>query len=139
MTEAYQRPRWDEYFLSIAQAVATRGDCRRQRVGAVVVDIAHRIVSTGYNGHEPGGRSCLRGECPRGLMDHDTVRGAQDWSDCEAIHAEHNAILYGDRERMKGATIYLTHQPCFMCKRVIRAAGIYRVVWNDGSWSTFRR
>lgn len=62
------RPGWDAYALNIAEAVSTRGDCTRRRVGAVILDasIPHRVVSVGYNGGRPGGRSCLKGECPRG-------------------------------------------------------------------------
>ncbi len=47
------RPTWDEYFLGIAAAVSQRADCRRRRVGAVLV-AQHRIVATGYNGSSHG-------------------------------------------------------------------------------------
>jgi dCMP deaminase len=60
------RPDFDEYYMDIAQAVAKRGDCTRRQVGAVIVDLENRIVSTGYNGTPPGGPSCLKGDCPRG-------------------------------------------------------------------------
>lgn len=61
-----KRPSWDEWALGIAEAVATRADCTRRKVGAVILDKDHRIVSTGYNGSPPGGPSCLAGACPRG-------------------------------------------------------------------------
>lgn len=32
------RPDWDNYMMSIALAVATRGSCLRRQVGAVVTD-----------------------------------------------------------------------------------------------------
>lgn len=60
------RPSWDEYGLAIAMAVAIRADCTRRRVGAVLLDVNHRLVSAGYNGARPGGKSCLAGDCPRG-------------------------------------------------------------------------
>ena len=43
------RPRasWDEYFMSIAQVVATRSTCPRKYVGAVLVR-NRTILSTGY-------------------------------------------------------------------------------------------
>lgn len=148
------RPRWDTYFLGIAQAVAARADCTRRKIGAVIVDPDHRIISTGYNGTEPGGRSCLRGQCPRGQHypyamgpgecvcgeewpcpvsgDHgssyDTGGGA-----CISTHAELNAIVWA-RGSVKGCTLYVTATPCDGCARVIKSAQIERVV--DGTMST---
>lgn len=60
------RPDWQPWALGIAKAVSERGDCTRRRVGAVLLDTNHRIIGAGYNGTEPGGPSCLKGECPRG-------------------------------------------------------------------------
>lgn len=122
------RPTWDEYFTAGAQWVATRGDCTRRQVGALIVDGENRIVSTGYNGTEPGGPSCLAGECPRGRFTHDQVPADSPYTDCVASHAECNAIVWAGREKCKGATLYVTHEPCHECARLIRAAGIGRVV-----------
>jgi deoxycytidylate deaminase len=52
------RPSWDDWALGIAHAVAARADCTRRKIGAVILDSEHRIVSTGYNGSPPGGPSC---------------------------------------------------------------------------------
>ena len=35
--EKYNRPEWDEYFLSIAQEVGKRSTCLRRRYGAIIV------------------------------------------------------------------------------------------------------
>ena len=43
------RASWDDYFMSIAQVVATRSTCQRKYVGAVLVR-NRTILSTGYNG-----------------------------------------------------------------------------------------
>lgn len=43
------RPSWDEYFMKLAEEVATRTTCLRRAVGAVVVK-DRRILATGYNG-----------------------------------------------------------------------------------------
>lgn len=60
------RPSWDEWGLSIAKAVATRGECTRRRVGAVIISPKTRQIWAGYNGAAPGAPSCLDGACPRG-------------------------------------------------------------------------
>jgi dCMP deaminase len=45
----FERPSWDEYFIAIARKVASRSNCVKRKVGAVIA-IDRRIVSTGYNG-----------------------------------------------------------------------------------------
>lgn len=131
------RADWDTYFITIAEAVAMRADCSRRTVGAVVVR-DRRIVSTGYNGSPPGGPSCLAGECPRAFSDvppgssYDTGPGA-----CHAVHAEANAVIYAGRDGCNGSTLYATAEPCDGCCRLIRAAGIARIVWTPapgGPW-----
>lgn len=120
------RPSWDEYFLGIAEAVSARADCKRASVGAVIVK-NHRIVSTGYNGAESGGPSCLAGDCPR-AEENTKNHNNPDYSDCIGLHAEQNAIAYADRSGTENATIYLTTNPCDMCTKLIKAAGIIRIV-----------
>ena len=133
----FTRPGWDEYFLGIADAVAARADCRRRQVGAVLVS-NHRIVATGYNGAASGGPSCLAGECPRGLLDSTTVAPGSSYDTgagaCVALHAEQNCLLYADRSRAESATIYVTHEPCDGCRRMIAGSGVTRAVWPGGQW-----
>ena len=43
------RPSWDQYFMDIAHVAATRSNCSRRQVAAVLVRDC-RIISTGYNG-----------------------------------------------------------------------------------------
>ena len=134
--DQFDRPDWDSYFFGIAKAVAARADCRRARFGAVIVDVGHRVVATGYNGSPPGGQSCLSGECLRGLKSKaELPPGTPDYSDCIALHAETNAIANADAWRCAGSTIYIAslgdtaYPPCDMCAKLIRAAGIVRTVW----------
>jgi dCMP deaminase len=125
------RPDFDTWALGIATAVAARGDCRRKQVGAVILDTAHRVVSTGYNGSAPGGPSCLAGACPRAFAgaepgsSYDTGPGT-----CIALHAEMNAIIFADPGQLPGSTIYVTCEPCQGCARMISGSGITRVVWE---------
>jgi dCMP deaminase len=125
------RPTWDEYFLRIAYAVAERADCRRAKVGCVIVDDRKRIVSTGYNGAPSGDAGCLAGHCPRGLLTETEVPPGYNYDEgpgrCVSIHAEANALLYAGRD-VRGGTLYVTKQPCPTCTKLLRGAGITRVV-----------
>jgi len=136
MLEGTWRPDWDEYFLTIARAVAYRADCRRAKFGAVIVDAEQRIKATGYNGAPRKGGSCLAGECPRGLLTREELAshfdGNHDFSNCISLHAEMNAVAYAGYT--PDGVIYIASLdrdhcvPCDMCGKLIKAAGIGRVV-----------
>jgi len=118
------RPDWDSYFLAIAAVVATRADCSRRQVGAVVV-AGRRIVSCGYNGAPAGQPGCLSGACPRGLSG--LPHGAPGSEACIAIHAEMNCLLFAGM-RSRGADLYITDEPCANCRKHALGAGIARII-----------
>lgn len=133
---AATRPGWDDYYLAIAQTVASRADCSRARHGAVIVDPERRVVSFGYNGAPAGMPGCLEGACPRGRLPYgDLGARAGGYDDptaagyCIAVHAEANAIILAGRRATAGATIYITGEPCHGCRKLIAAAGIARVIY----------
>lgn len=130
------RPDWDDYFLQIAITVSARADCTRRQVGAVIVK-DNRIVSTGYNGAPAGDPGCLSGACPRGRMSIKEVTPGSSYDtgagSCISLHAEQNAIIYGDYDKMHDAVIYVTDDPCDGCLRMIRGTGITRIVTPDGA------
>ena len=129
------RPEWDTYFLGICHAIAERADCTRRKVGAVIVK-DHRIVSSGYNGAPAGHYGCIEGACPRGRKSLTELApgGAYDSGElyCIAVHAEANAIIYGDYERMRHGIMYCTDEPCRGCLKLIMGAGILRVITPAG-------
>lgn len=122
------RPGWDSYFNLITIAVASRADCTRRRVGAVIVDADHRIISTGYNGAPSGLPGCLEGACPRGQMSYEEIGALSAYDNCISIHAEANALLYA-RVSLVGATMYITCEPCKDCAKLISGSGIVRTVF----------
>lgn len=118
------RPDWHKYFSWIAEAVASRADCSRRKVGAVIVDQDHRIISTGYNGSAAGAPGCLTdGACPRARAFGVKPGAGYEESACVAIHAEHNAVLYARRD-LRGCAIYITDAPCQQCTVLLGAVGI---------------
>lgn len=109
--------------MCIARAVSLRSDCTRDKVGAVIVAPDRRVRATGYNGAPSGLPGCET--CPRALSD---VKPGTPYNNCVAVHAEANALLYCGREDLKGATLYVTREPCTDCSKLIAGAGIERVV-----------
>jgi dCMP deaminase len=53
---------WDNYFINIAETVASKSSCLRRQVGCVVVRDKH-ILSTGYNGPPTGLAHCEDPRC----------------------------------------------------------------------------
>lgn len=109
-------------------------NCIRRQVGAVLVQ-NNIIIAEGYNGPPSGEVHCSDGGCPRGAMSMQDVPPGSDYNafPCVAIHAEHNAILRAGMERCKGATLYVTDEPCIQCSTLIKHVGIERVVVSEGT------
>lgn len=122
------RPSWDTYFLKIAELVATRSTCIRRQVGAVIVK-DKRILTTGYNGAPSGVSHCTQIGC---LREKYNVPSGQRHELCRGLHAEQNAIIQGAvmGVQIKGGTIYVTHQPCILCAKMLINSGIKRIVYK---------
>lgn len=120
------RPSWDEYFMDIARQVATRSTCLRRHVGALIVR-DRRILATGYNGAPSGLPHCDVVGCIREKLG---IPSGQRQEICRGLHAEQNAIIQGALHgvSVRGSTIYVTHQPCITCAKMIINSGIGRVV-----------
>lgn len=130
------RPGFDEYFLAGAAWVATRADCTRSAVGAILVNAQNDVRGTGYNGAPSGVPGCASaGACPRGRLTAEQCAPDSDYSNCIADHAERNAIDHTRPEERLGATLYTTRAPCPACWTLIRAAGIRRVVCPTARWT----
>ena len=131
------RPCKREYYLGIAEAVSKRSTCLRRQYGAVIVR-DDEIVATGYNGSPRGEDNCCDvGFCRRM---RENVPHGERYELCAAVHAEANAILSAARRDMIGATLYLwggedgraiRAEPCAMCARLIKNAGIAEVVASE--------
>jgi len=126
-----KRPSWDEYFMDMAVLTARRSTCLRRQVGAVIVKDKH-IVATGYNGAPRGLQHCDQlGGCLRQKLQ---VPSGQRHELCRALHAEQNAIIQAATlgQSIEGGSIYVTHQPCAICAKMIINAGLKRIVVREG-------
>lgn len=117
---------WDQYFLTLAEAAATRSTCTNRQVGAVIVKDRH-IIATGYNGGPRGYGHCNEGACPRSNSGNAT---GWDYANCIAIHAEANAILFSTPDARAGSTLYTSTFPCWECAKLLSNSGIAEVVAN---------
>ena len=126
----------DEYFVMMAGCAAKRSTCLKRQYGAIIVK-NDRIISTGYNGSPKGCVNCCdTGCCPRMNIPNNT-----DYSTCNSIHAEQNAIIQASLNDMQDSTLYLygyqngvsieSPDCCNMCKRFIINAGIKKVVFGN--------
>ena len=123
------RPGWDEYFMKIAEATASRSNCCRRHVGAIIVK-DKRIISTGYNGTPRGIKNCSEGGCPRCNSKAST---GENLDQCICSHAEENSIVQAAYHgvSVKDSTIYTTYSPCLLCTKMIINAGIKEVVYRE--------
>lgn len=129
-----KRKTWDEYFLDLADMVASRSTCNRAHHGAVLVDGNHRIISTGYNGSPPGYPHCEDEGCIE--VNNHCVR-------TKGHHSEDNCIEYMDQMEWDFSvgytdlTLYVTANPCSLCMDKIRKhpeidCVVYRNSYYDG-------
>lgn len=130
------------YYLNIAKAVAARSTCLRRQYGAVIV-AGDEIIATGYNGSPRGEPNCCdAGECYCSKhstpVDSRAAEHGGQYGACVAVHAEQNAIISASRRDMRGAVLYLAclddsvdPAPCNYCDRMIKNAGIIKVVTKE--------
>jgi dCMP deaminase len=122
------RPSWDDYFMEIAEVVATRSTCLRRQVGAIIVR-DKRILATGYNGAPAGLSHCGETGCLREKLN---IPSGERHELCRALHAEQNAIIQCAVHgvTVKEATIYSTTQPCVLCSKMLINVGIKTIVFQ---------
>ena len=130
----------DNYYLDLAEIVSQRCTCIRRHYGAVIVK-NDEVMSTGYVGAPRGRKNCSDlGICIREKLQ---IPRGERYELCRSVHAEANAIISCSRDKMIGASLYLTGKECStgeyiknscccsMCKRMVINAGIAYVYVRD--------
>ncbi len=112
------KPKYKQFYMKIAELTAELSYAKRLKVGSIIVK-DNRIISIGYNGTPAG----LSNEC------EDENGNTKSMT----IHSEENAIMKiaSSTESSAGAVIFVTHQPCIHCARMIYNAGIAKVYYNN--------
>ncbi|MBI2105775.1 dCMP deaminase family protein [Candidatus Woesearchaeota archaeon] len=115
--EHWKKPKWDEYFMSMAILISMRSIDPSQKNGCVIVDENNKVLSIGYNGF------------PRGSKDH-LIPLTRPEKYLFIEHAEKNAIL-NKQFYIENSTLYVTGFPCLACVRSIIQSGVKRIVYLD--------
>jgi len=125
-----RRPTWDEYFMRMAYLAASRTNCIRRKVGAVIVK-DRNVLATGYNGPPSGTAHCDVVGCIREDL---KVPSGERHELCRGLHAEQNAIIQAAVHgvSIKDSTIYVTTHPCVVCSKMIMNAQIREIVYAEG-------
>lgn len=138
------RPSKDNYFISMAQLVATRSTCLRRAVGCVLTNNRGHVLATGYNGVPAGLPHCNepvqystptpKGEEQRVFFPHactgSNKPSGQGLDSCCAVHAEQNALLQCS-DVYAIDTCYTTTQPCITCTKLLLNTSCRRIVYLD--------
>ena len=129
----------DNAHMKAAEAYAELSHARRLKVGAIVTK-NDRVISIGYNGTPAGWDNNCELEV-RNEFEYYVDNGGEKYNGAtidlltkdEVIHAEANAIgkLARSSESGEGATMYITHAPCFECSKMIHVAGINKVFYRN--------
>lgn len=122
------RPLLDQWMIGIASVVAQRATCLRRSVGCVLANGRGHIIATGYNGRASGLPHCnesIANACAGAYA----VSGT-DLDECEAIHAEQNALLQC-RDVHEITTCYTTLSPCLTCTKLLLNTSCWRIVFVE--------
>lgn len=109
---------WDEYFMEIAEVVASRSKDPSSKMGCVIVDENKRVVSLGYNGMLQGADESKMTLSERPMKYY------------FAIHSEMNALIFAKRD-LTGCTVYNRVATCENCLKYCLQAGITRFVYKE--------
>lgn len=109
--------KWNHRFLELAELVGDWSKDPSSRVGCVIADDHHRILSTGYNGF------------PVGVSDDDRLADRAIKYPM-VVHAEANAALQAGT-RAEGCTAYCNLIPCASCMGLLINCGIKAVVCRE--------
>lgn len=117
-TDTRSMDSWDDYFMRIADTVASKSKDRSIKCGCVVVGEGNAILTTGYNGF------------PRGVDDENEEYHKRPAKYVWTEHDARNAIYSAARNGIKllDSRIYLNTHPCHDCARAIYQAGIIEVI-----------
>lgn len=147
------RPSKNRWAMDLALTTAKRATCLRRQVGCILLNVRGHVLATGYNGVASGMPHCnqqtgalsaatIIDAFDRVPVYHHACDGAnapsgQRLDDCEAIHAEQNALLQC-RNVHEIYSCYVTVSPCITCTKLLMNTGCRKIVFNEAYVSSAR-
>ena len=132
--------------MQAAEVYAELSSATRLHVGCVVVK-DNTIIGIGYNGMPSGwDNNCedtlyvLKDECQNTdleMREHGFTETVHGWvkkkTKREVLHAETNALakIARSTNSSEGASLFVTHEPCLDCAKIIHQAGIKEVYYRN--------
>lgn len=135
-----------EAHMKAAEVYAELSSATRLHVGCVVVK-DNTIIGIGYNGMPSGWDNVcedieyvLKEECLNTdlqMKEYGFTETTHGWSrkitKREVLHAETNALakIARSTNSSEGASLFVTHEPCLGCAKIIHQAGIKEVYYRN--------
>ena len=154
-----RQPTLSESLMATAYTISQRSSCLQRKVGAVIVDDAGNIISSGFNEVPREDRPCSKeyGKCGRArdwekfgdLLREQSPNSEETCQSllervrrefrmldhCRALHAEENAIVTlarnGRSVPLDQCKLYCTTYPCRQCANKIVNLGIKHIVYCE--------
>lgn len=108
-----QHDKW----ISKAREISLNSKDPSTKVGCIIVSPENEEVSNGYNGNIPG-------------CDESFVPIIRPNKYMTIVHAEQFAVIRAKAD-LRGCTAYVTDAPCEMCLKLMLAAGIAKVWYQE--------
>ena len=111
------KPSWDEIWMSLAKNISLRSHSPTLKVGSVIVTSDNEsVLSLGYNG---------------GAIGDNNLPDSLEPGQSGFIHAECNAIAKMNYNDHRVRKMYLTHNPCRVCAKLIINAKIQKLYYCE--------
>lgn len=112
------KQKWIDMYMDIAERLSIESHAIRAKVGAIYVTPTG-IISVGINGLKPNGSNICEDATYKTLP--------------QVIHAEENCFskMLDHGISSKNGTIFITHQPCYICSRLILNGGTTSVYYRN--------
>jgi len=122
-------------FMESAKKAAEQSRCLRSKVGAVLIK-NNEIISEGHNGPIKDFIDCIKTGCVR---EKNNIPHGENNDICYGVCAEQNVILECAAKGISclGGEIYTTRQPCSVCVKAMKAAGIKKVFYSEPRFDEF--
>jgi len=118
--KTHERPSFESIYMSLAESISRRSTCKRLQVGTAITSTDFRkVLAVGYNGNATG----LPNTCDSDVPGNDGC-----------CHAEANAVVNCDTPRYVDKFVFVTHNPCIMCAKMLINLGNVKKIYYKSEY-----